>query len=187
MMTNQKYSPHLVSQITRTLTLFALLMYLPNLGLTEIYKHTDEHGNVVFSDNPHKESTKVELKALPVLNFPPPSPANTTEADPKANAEHSHYEVFEISSPAQDATLRNNNGTFNVSLTMEPALKKSHTLKLWVNGSPSGAIATGTTFRLEQIDRGTHTLQAKVFDQENKLIQSTTLITVHLHRFSKLH
>ena len=181
--TAQKNALHHPLSFALLFTLSFALLVIPNIGWPEIYKHVDQNGNTVFSDSPSKESSKVELQELPIINFPSP-PA--TEA-PKREAKAFRYSTFKISSPKQDETIRDNNGTINVTMSVDPALKKGHRLQLLLDGSPSNASSTASTFKLENVDRGSHSLQANVFDKENKLIQSTASITIHLHQFSKLH
>ena len=174
----------LTSRLKQVLPTLAIAVFLlPLTAWSEIYKHLDQHGNVVFSDSPSKESTKIELKELPIINFPTPPAPTAAKADPKTF----RYTTFEIASPSNQQTLRDNNGAFQVSLAIQPALKKSHSLQLFLDGSQSPSAANGTQFSLSGIDRGTHTVHAKVFDKESQLIQSTAKVTVHLHKFSSLH
>jgi len=195
-MTNQSNTPQSTTQKTSlhppfsfalllplSFTLSFTLLLMPSMGWPEIYKHIDQNGNVVFSDSPSEESSIVELQALPILNFPPPPATKAPKHAPKAF----RYSTFKISSPQQNETIRNNNGIINVAMSVDPALKKGHRLQLLLDGSPSNAPSTASTFKLENVDRGSHRLQANVFNKENKLIQSTASITIQLHQFSKLH
>ncbi|NKC11196.1 MAG: hypothetical protein GKR94_03015 [Gammaproteobacteria bacterium] len=60
----------------------------------------------------------------------------------------SRYNV-QITAPADDATVVQNDGTVSVSVVLHPGLAPVHKLKLTLNGSPVGAPQAGTSFILQ--------------------------------------
>ncbi|WP_162674487.1 hypothetical protein [Vibrio variabilis] len=88
-----------------------------------------------------------------------------------------------IASPQHDATIRNNAGDFSVSAFLKGSLNEEQALQLLLDGKPYGSPQTTTSWRLTNIDRGTHTLTIRV-QQSGKVIASSDTITVHLHRAS---
>ncbi len=78
------------------------------------------------------------------------------------------YESLSVTAPGAEETLWNIDGVLNVSLALSPALQP---------GTRCGCIstvhaqpATGTSFQLEEVYRGTHNLQAEILDAAGALM-----------------
>ncbi len=154
---------------------------------TDIYHWKDEQGNLHFSDFPDGQNAQVlSLPDVPpppqVLNQAPVDWASSPfldQSQAKANAKL----TLTIASPQHDATIRNNAGDFSVSASLKGSLNEEQALQLLLDGKPYGSPQTTTSWRLTNIDRGTHTLTIQV-QQSGKVIASSDTITVHLHRAS---
>ena len=77
--------------------------------------------------------------------------------------------------------LRANNGTFNVSVSIRPALHSGHQLQLVLDGKPYGTPSSGTRFTLHEIDRGDHSLAVQVLNGE-RVLQSSPPVTFTVQR-----
>jgi len=157
-----------------TRPIFVVLALLAAAGaLAEAYKWTDENGVVHYSDRPQAGAEIIDLGAS---TTPRPRPttrsAGTDEsADPDdAAAEEptSGYSSIEIASPAAEETLWNIEGTLNVSIALTPALRPGHQVRVYFDGEPR--LVSGTSFRIDEVWRGVHNLQAEVIDQAGQLI-----------------
>lgn len=93
------------------------------------------------------------------------------------------YQDIQIVSPKADTTIHNNNGNLTVTVVVSPSLDShgSAYLVLLLDGK---VVAKGTKqyFKLTEIDRGMHTLQAQLKAQDD-----TTLITSQVVRFYMWH
>jgi hypothetical protein len=87
-----------------------------------------------------------------------------TDAQPAAEF---RYESIEISSPAAEETLWNIGGVLSVNITLKPALQRGHQLRVYFDGEQR--TVTGTSFRLDEVYRGVHNLQAEVVDETGQL------------------
>lgn len=142
----------------------------------EIYKSTDADGNVSFSDAPSAttESEPVEIQT-PNTIAPTSAPALTPQGEIKPDFRYTSLSI----SPANDSTIRSNNGNFSVTLTLTPALKTGHSLHFYFDGKKQAG--SGTSYQFNNVDRGAHNLRAEVVDGDGKvLIQQSS--TVHLQR-----
>ncbi|GAL37865.1 hypothetical protein JCM19240_70 [Vibrio maritimus] len=152
---------------------------------TDIYHWKDEQGNIHFSDFPDSQNAKV----LSLPDIPPPpqvlneAPVNWTSSPYLEQNQTDTKLTVAIASPQHDATLRNNSGDFSVSASLKGSLSEEQTLQLLLDGKSYGSSQTTTSWRLTNIDRGTHTLTIQV-QQSGKVIASSDTITVHLHRAS---
>lgn len=174
-------------------TLLILLLLIGNTAHAEVYKRTNPDGSVEFTDVPSKQEEK-PVPVNPMNTFKaPPAPALRSTPKPKAS-EDKKYTAISITSPANEASIRNNAGNITVNVSLEPALQPGHKLVLLVDGTskPASDDATkddGSTpgnFELSNIDRGSHSLVAQVLNEEGETMISSTPVTVYLHRYSAI-
>lgn len=147
-----------------------------------VYMERDAEGNVVFTDRPSSEDAKpIELNPPSTYQAPPiPRAArqNGTQDDSSED-----YKAIAIARPANDAPIRENSGNLEVSIDLIPALKPGHHIVLLLDGAPA-AEGRSTTLRLQNVDRGTHTLQAQVVDDNGNVIIRSDNVTFHMLRIS---
>jgi len=177
---------HLNKSIYKLLIPLLLAGSLGGTAYAEIYMWLDENGNKVYSDNPDdkKQAQAVELTPLTILGFPEirnSSPDTTAVRNP---SELVDYKSIAISSPQNDATVRDNSGTVQVQVFTEPALGQGYTIELWLDNASTGAPKANTSFVLDNLDRGTHSLSAKLYNPQGKLLLTSPTITFHMHRFT---
>lgn len=92
-----------------------------------------------------------------------------------------------IVSPADDSAVRGNAGRLTVRARVDPPLQRGHRLRLLFDGVPQGAAGRASSFELENIDRGTHSLQLQVVDDAGRVLFTGTASEFHLLRHSRLH
>lgn len=112
------------------------------LGQT-VYRVTDEHGNVTFTDNPGRGGEALELTPLPSL--PPAlksamtSAIETTPAAMRPRGKPGQpfmpYDHFSIALPQQGAHLTERSTAVEVAIA--PPLREDHQVRLLVNGEIS--------------------------------------------------
>lgn len=168
----------------RTNHLVLLLCCLPLTALAGVYKWVAPDGTVHYSDTPREGAEEVHV-APPQTYSPGSLPRFTPRPEPPEP--EPAYTRFELTAPADDATLRENTGAIGVSFALEPALDvaRGHRLVVLLDGQARDPIRE-TSLTLENVDRGTHTLQGQVVDAAGKVLISSPSIKVHLHRESVL-
>jgi len=87
-----------------------------------------------------------------------------------------------ITSPAEDEAIRSNPGTVDVAVDLEPALFKGHKVRIYLDGTAAPEELAATTITLQNVDRGTHTLQASVVDAQGREQIRSPAITFHMLR-----
>lgn len=146
-----------------------LLLIIMNGSVAEtVYKTVDENGNVIFTDKPSEEAEEVKIQELE-NTIGNPNPAKYRPSAPKS--ESFSYESFTVTSPENGAGIRSNNGNVSISLSLEPALNPGHKIIVLMDGKEIG---TGLSVSLQNVDRGTHSISAKVVDGNGKSLISTT-------------
>jgi len=162
------------------LVLLMLMVVVATPASAEIYKRTNPDGSVEFTDVPRSD----EEKPVPLS---PMSTFKTTpvprKATPSTQADAKKYAAISVTSPASEATIRDNTGTIKVSVSLSPALRSGHKLVLLVDGVQKGESASGS-FTLNNLDRGSHILIAQVLDKAGKVLISSAPVTFYLFRQS---
>lgn len=159
-----------------------LLCCLPLTAAAAIYKWVDADGTVHFSDTPRDGAEEVHV-APPQTYEPGDLPAFTPRPEPPTPVPA--YTRFELTSPADDSTIRDNTGAITVTFAVEPELKaeQGHRLVVLLDGQGHDPVQA-TSVTLENVDRGTHSLQGQIIDADGNAVISSQSIQVHLHRQS---
>lgn len=167
----------------QSLALVLLLLALP--AVAQIYKYTDANGNTAYSNQP-PDGTKAEAVNLPPLNsvdtVTPASPApsstpNQNQLQPAAAT----YQVLELTDLPKDEALRANNGSFTVSVAIQPRLQPGHMLQLLIDGKPYGQPSNIPRFQVLEQDRGEHSLSVQVL-QGTQIVQTSQTINLTVQR-----
>lgn len=157
-----------------------LIILLSSLTQAQIYRHVEPDGTVVFSDKPQDNAEEYKIKPIQIV---PATKVNSS--GPKATAiKHKiNYTTLNISSPLQDQTITAGAaGNLNVSGILEPTLGKGHQLLLLVDGKTAGTSQAGSSFNLQNMNRGSHNIQLQVVDEKNNVLKSSKSIQVHIQR-----
>lgn len=150
-----------------------------------VYKMVQPDGTVVYSDQPQPGAKKMDVQPAQTYQAPP-LPAPVAPQQPPTPAKtFQGYKKFVVSSPGQDATLRDNQGNVSISLELQPALQPGNEIQIIMDGKPLGT-GRSTSISLTNVDRGAHTVQAKVLDASGKTLATTPPVTFYLHHTSVL-
>ena len=186
--------PH-IRYIPAWLLILPLLLFTTTVG-AEIYKIVEADGNIVFTDIPPNDSKEtVHLKHSndfkPIAATTPDS-ANTPNRALHTDAENptrplKHYESVIITQPAEDEAVRENSGNITVQVSANPTLnlRQGHIFELHLDTVVIARNQKGI-FKLENIDRGTHTLKALIMNNADAVIATSAEQTFHMLRYSAL-
>ncbi len=148
----------------------------------KIYKHTLPNGDVVYSDKPPAADQGEEIKVERLQSFSlPPAPPLEDSTAKKDEPEPVGYHEFKVTSPSNDATIRDNGGNVRVSLSLTPGLRSGHSIEVMMDGKPIGS-GSGTSLTLTEVDRGTHTVQAAIKDSDGKEVARSNSVIFYLKR-----
>lgn len=154
----------------------------------EIYRTLDEDGNVIYSDTPPSpDAEPVELD--PVTTVPAyEGDAGAREGDggDDSGAPAVSYGGIEIVYPTADEVIRHNGGQvpFRVELRPEGVeLAESHRIEIVVDGSVRGS-GSGLTVTVGPVDRGPHSVTARVVDAGGNPLASSQPVNFFLLRHS---
>jgi len=163
-----------------------ILLLTSYASIAAIYQWTDEQGITHFSDDESKPESATEID----VELTPPSIASliqsrTPEAS-AANPSSTDIPLIPISvsihSPIDQQTLRSNSGEITVSATLSTTLTYGLNIRLLIDGVIHSE-QVDSQFNVSNVPIGTHKLQLQIVNNLGKVIASSELITVYLHRF----
>ncbi|AMG03103.1 DUF4124 domain-containing protein [Vibrio mimicus] len=189
---------------SRPLLLLISLLWVPQIAAQNAYTWVDEKGVIHFSDSP--QSDKAKSIHLPDFEAQAPAPSfdstqpiekeavdtglaeaaaieeeKTETAAPPTTPQKLEPLKITLVSPKHDDTVRSNSGTIIIRSELNRKLAIGEQLQLMMDGRPYGAPTNQPVWELKNIDRGTHTFTIQAIEN-GKLIASSSIITVHLHR-----
>ena len=167
-----------------------LLVLVLALGLiapasAAVYKTVRPDGSVTYSDQPPRDETAPHalpsLQMVPAENLAPAAPARQAASD--SSPPSALYHSLAITQPEQNGTVRDTAGRVTVQVALDPPLdtKQGDYLIVYLDGQP--AVQGGaTSFTLDNIDRGTHTVEASVSSGPGHSLIRSAPVTFHVHR-----
>lgn len=169
-------------------------LLLPVLLLTcltaqaDIYSYINEQGERVYSDRPaaHADSQTVT-----------PTPTNRMQAGQRfiklkpppgtVHAQHEPvpvYQQLQLLQPVAGQNLHNTGRSISIQVASRPALQPGHSYQLWLDGQPFGPASQSTQWTVEEVDRGSHSLQVRLLDAQGAVLQHSESLDIHLHQTS---
>lgn len=153
----------------------------------QVYMHQDSQGNVVYSDTPINPNSKlitpptanvVSGTSQPKSLVTKPAVVETSLSVEQGNPP---YTKFSIASPGDGETIQNQ-PSISVVLSIVPPLQKGDYIQIYLDGRPWDKPQASTTFTFTAPDRGTHTVSAKLFNKDNRLLMSSGVNTIYVHQ-----
>ncbi|QUM74874.1 DUF4124 domain-containing protein [Moritella sp. 24] len=154
-------------------------------SVAAIYQWTDEQGITHFSDDESKPASakKIDVKLTPpsISSLTQSLPQEASVALPTVNDTSLPLSIS-IKAPIDQQTLRSNNGEIIVSATLSSTLQYGSNIRLLIDGVIHSE-QIESQFNVLNIPIGTHQLQLQIVNNSGKVIASSELITIYLHRF----
>jgi hypothetical protein len=174
----------------RQLLAWATLIVWSSTALAaQIYKTTDEDGNVIFTDiPPRKDEVGEQIVVEQPNSFSVDEAMGGDRAqwiveteDEQVEEDVERYLSLTITSPADDEAVRENAGNVTVLTEPSPHLKVGHRMRLIMDGQllQEGRQAQ---FKLENVDRGTHTLTTEIIDEQGRVLIRSPSSSFHMMR-----
>jgi hypothetical protein len=160
----------------RISVLFLSLFIALPLFARDVYKHISEDGEVIYSERYHPEAKRIKVTDKKKSTAP------SDELNDEARAAAGEYATFSIVQPTDDETIRDEEGKVSVGISLSPNLAEGHVIHLYVDGTKLDSDIKRTQLILQQLSRGTHSLQAKIVNSEGNSLKESNSITFHLRQ-----
>ena len=148
-------------------------------GRTIVYKWVDAQGVVHYSDQPHPNAQKMEVRGAQTFSAPPAG-QSPSESAPEETQQPSGpaYQSCAIAQPGDQQMLMNAYQTTAVVQT-SPPLREGDQVHLFVDGKQISGSGTSFTF---PVFRGQHSVQAVIEDSTGQIVCETSTITFFVHQ-----
>jgi len=150
-----------------------------------VYKSVDSKGNITFTDTAPigrpSESIVVQSANTMPVGLPSASGQENT-ADKPVQVK---YSMLVITNPTNDDLFGQDIESVTIAAQLEPNLQEGNTFQLYYDGQPVGNGAMSYT--VTELERGTHTVEAKVFDGNRKLLKAASPVQFTVRRISALN
>ena len=147
-----------------------------------IYRSIDTKGNVIYSDQPLFDSQIVHLP--PVDSYQNQVNAfQITSSGASPPQEQTVYKILKIANILDQQTFYNQ-PQIPVKIIVDPPLQKDDKIQIVLDGKVYGVTNSQNELSLDNIARGTHHLQAILIQSNGKILLSTAVITIYVHRTS---
>ena len=148
----------------------------------KVYKRVHPDGSVEYSDQPIEGAEVMNVPkgstfTMPQTTASPAAPEGSAQEEPSVS-----YDNLEITRPMNDETIRSNEGKLTALARVAPDLALEHRFRWKMDGEIIQNV-NSPELRLNNVDRGSHTLQAEIVDVDGKVIISSDSITFHLMRY----
>ena len=104
-----------------------------------------------------------------------------TIAEPKPIPQY----AIKITSPKPDETFQNSSQSITITVVITPELEPEDKVVAFVDGNAVGEPIHSTSISLPWLERGSHTLQAKIIQPKGRGA-TTDIVTIFQQRTSKL-
>ena len=169
-----------------------LLLFTTSLYAAQtVHRWVDAQGNVHFSDQPSQQHNSELIEVTP----PKPSSTPVAQSQPEtqvpdsaaqANAERPTGPLLTIDSPVNGEIIRENSGLVTIKANLKPIPLDQFKMNVILDGELKGTAENALDVNMENVDRGMHQLEVQVFDQNGKLLASSSKTTFYLYRVSAL-
>ena len=171
--------------------IFIVLLFVCCVGnaQAQIYTCKDANGKTIYTDSPSQCANAEEIKVdtLPTLVPTKPLAIPANNQSTRSIEDKDAYTELQITSPNDDATIRDNQGSLTINFRVAPALqtRKGHKYVVTVNGKEVYS-GTSTIAALKNVDRGAQNIGVKVVDKDGSTKISAAPVKVTMQRFSSL-
>ena len=144
-----------------------------------IYKWMDDDGKIHYSDQETEGAEQIKLSEE--ITYTPSKPKTVATKKAKPQQKFS-YTSMSIVKPEMNEIIHDNSGNVEVGISLLPNLRTMHSITLYLDGKEMLKGKRQTTFDLQNIDRGSHTMRASVLDKNNVALISSKSVIFHLRR-----
>lgn len=174
-----------------TLAVFSLAIVVSPLA-AQVYKIVDKDGNVTFTDKPPEDGAKpMDLPPLSVIETPDYGKTAREQAEEAAAAGEepevplrtlrNNYRDFAIVSPLQEESVWRPDGPISIAWSASNGLMEGMMVQIFLDGQRQ-ANTTASMIPVNGLDRGEHTVTARIVDGRNRVIATAQPITFYVRQ-----
>lgn len=173
-----------ISTSSRIILTLAILTLSAITVAGEFYKVVKADGSVEYTQTPPAQNAKpIDLPGLSVISPEKKLEGYNTNRNKEAAEEplavKRNYRGLAISSPANDESIWGSGGKVMIQVKLPGPLAPGDRLQVSVDGKAQPIMA-GTALVLSGVDRGEHSLQARIVNSKGKVMASSAVTRFHM-------
>ena len=168
----------LASLVSLSLGLLSVTALADNGGRTTVYRWVEPQSIVHYSDQPHPNAQKLEIRGAQTFSALPLPQNSSNSAPVETQPAGPAYDSCAISQPADQQMLMNVNQATAVIQT-SPQLRPGDQVHLFVDGKQIPGSGTSFSF---PVFRGQHSAQAVIEDSTGQIVCETSTVTFFVHQ-----
>jgi len=150
----------------------------------DFYKVVKADGSIEYTQTPPAQNAKpVDLPGLSVISpeekLTGYNPEKATDAAAKAKEPTRNYRGLAITSPADEENIWGSGAKVMVQVSLPGSLVTGDRLQVYLDGKAQPPLVGSTTV-LTGLDRGEHSLQAKIVNSRGKVMASSPVIRFYM-------
>lgn len=169
----------------RLFTLILVACSAAASAATTVYKWVDENGVTHYSDQPHENAAKVEVRE-PTTYSAKAGPTAAVRATESQQAPPGAYLSCSLSQPTPEQVFLS---VYSVTVVVStsPALRPGDRVLVTLDGRALTDLAgPSTSITINPVDRGTHSVVATIQDPSGQAVCSTPAATFYVRQASLL-
>lgn len=169
-----------LKRIVLLLLLFSAMTVAQQTGKQEkpVFVTVDQNNVPVFSDTPSPGATQITVQEANRMLAVTPAVLPTLKQEATVS-----YKI-RILQPADQDSVRDNNGTVYVQGQVKPIFAQGLRVQLFLDEKPVNGPSSNANFILHNVDRGEHQLRIELLEQNGAVIAASDNITFFMHRAS---
>mgnify|MGYP006171175531 CR=1 FL=1 len=154
------------------------------LAEVDVYKIVDETGRVTYTDTPPADKTADQLELPHINQLPNPQVENTDTVLPEI-PDFAGYSAVDIVAPINDSVIHYDQQNMVVQMVLAPELQPGHRVQFYLDGAPYGRPVIATSYAMGELERGSHSVSARVVTAEGATVANSRSVNVHVQRHFK--
>jgi len=157
-------------------TLFAVALVSTQLVSADVYKYTDENGNVFFGDRPVEGSEKVKIPGVrsksrdnKTSNSREGNDEQGDEFDELGEVAPTDYKQLEVLTPRQGKVVDPSTGTVQIIMLPTPSLGAADQLVINIDGKDVNK-GREVNLSVQNLADGPHTVTGRILGRDGKVI-----------------
>lgn len=144
----------------------------------QIYKSTED-GTPTFSDTPRGDAEEVDLPPANVMPAPKPIDFELKLKTPEPTAK---YRTVEVTSPENDAVVFIRTTNLPIRVNVNPPVRHDLGHRLQITFDGEVLVENQSSYTLDDAHRGTHTITARIVDENGEAIAESEPVAVHIRK-----
>ena len=163
---------------------FILLLMCASAQAT-IYKVVNEDGSINYTDSPPEGAEKEVVDLPPIFTEPAVPLPSQSPIEEEALEDLAQPLVMSILSPLDETNIPTGQQTVPIEIRLSQPLRPDQLVQVLMDGQLRAG-GSDTQFVLDNIERGEHTIEARVVGISGDVHATSSPVTIYVHRASAL-